>query len=196
MAKKRRPGLLKAWYDFQLAGNNQAATVDGITSIVHANEIIPQAAVGLQFGKKQYLKVLRLILKFLLMLTSTGAEGYVKILVGIRTVKTDMDGTLPPADTNQPNLQNTDGEARLVDWWYRDTIQAYVPATNGLEASGAGGGAPLTIPIDFKPNRDLPPGHSLVAHIHVLNLGTVTNSDSVATYDLAGRVLFGKRGGM
>lgn len=195
MAKKKRfrkSKMATAWYDYELADAfTQTAGVDSMHLLCKGSDIYPAAAAGLDFGRKDWVKILKIICRILLVLTSTGAEQYLKILWGMRIAELEDDETLPTS-SGCPSLDLATSNDRKVDWIWRDSSVAYVPATSGSDVALTYDQHP-GLRMNFKPNRPIPQRHALVLHVRVVTLSSLaTNDDTVKTMGVDGRILLGR----
>lgn len=187
--RRRGPRMATAWYDYNLVCGGQT-TSDGMTILCGANSLAPLSTTGLDWGRKEWLLLVRAILKFLLVLTSTGTENYVQVLYGLRITELDQDGSLRTTADN-PSLLNADDDSRRVDWLYRDSTVVVVPATSGSDVPT---NVSRELVIDTKCNRSLPPNTGVVFHYRAVLLNAPsTNCDATQTGLVEGRLLLGRK---
>lgn len=189
---RRRPQMSLAWFDVPPTALGGQTTEDGRTLLVSAVNVMPQPTLQVDWGRKEVLRVVRIILKILMVLTSTGAENYVQVIYGVRIGELDDDDSLRTA-ADDPSLLLSANNHRRVDWlWRGSSAPCLVPATNGTEVAVLGdGGGPLS--IDVKSNRTLGPREGLILHYRALALGSQVNCDAVQTSAVDGRILLGRR---
>lgn len=189
-AKER---MKTAWYDIPPTALGGQSTEDSRTLLLAGDNAQPQPTLALDWDRKQTVKIIRIILKILMVLTSTGAENYAQIVWGLRIGELDDDGSLRTA-ADDPSILLSSNDHRRVDWLWRDSSgAALVSSTSGTEVAVTGAGGAATLSCDFRPGRPLLQRHGLILHYRAVGVGTQTNIDAVQTASVDGRILLGRR---
>lgn len=185
--RRRGPRLFMGWQNISVLCGSQSGDEDGLAGLASGENLIPQAATQLDFGRKRWVKLIRLILRVIIVVIGDGAAlRNVRVHVGVRIRGVDQADTVG----DNPGLLGTEANDSRVDWLYRDCFFVQVDSTSpGVQVIGHGGGTPV---IDFKPGRRMGPEQQLVFHWHtVLSDTDSTNFDGTQTCRLEGRALWG-----
>lgn len=192
MAKKkkknsfRRERMNLGWQNISSLASSQSGDEDGLAGLASGENLVPQSTTQLDFGRKRWVKLIRVILRLIIVVIGDGsALRNVRSVAGMRMRGIDQADTVG----DNPGLLGTEANDPRADWLYRDSWATQV-ASNGNEIVRGFGGGPIV--WDFKPGRRMGPEEQLVVHHHhVLSDTDSTNFDGTVTLRLEGRLLWG-----
>lgn len=185
-----------AWFrNAGLSLATQAGTSDGMTLLALSSPMYQDfGGNALDWGKREMLKLIRVIARIVLILTSTGAANQVRVHYGLRLDEVDSDGSLRAAG-DMPSVLVQSDDSRREDWLWRGVTAATVPAAAGSLVMVQGDGGAPCINLDTKCNRDFPQRLGLVFHLRLVQVGTTaTSPDCVVSGDIDFQLLMGRRG--
>lgn len=154
-APRRAP---TAWWrtgNLPLSDLDIAVTPSAETVVMSASDLIPQPAAVLD--RKHVIRVVRIICRILLAVTSGGSSGAGRWTFGFRCADLNGGAVGDPADIR---LSSTDD--RREDWWWRRSCGFNVNTGMVRSVPFSGDGGETEIVCDFKPNRKIEFGQALV----------------------------------
>lgn len=187
----RRERMSVAWWrpgPIPIAGLS-AAVQQADTIVANGSDLNPQPAAVLDFGRKEQITILRVIVKSIATVINLAAPAIVEWWFGWRLQELDDGVNL---SGNQPSVLLGTADAKRDDWLWRQAATRNVPAAGVISELVGENGNPV-IAYDFRPNRPLPQRHALVfSHAWRLQAG---GGIPAATFQgtLDAQVLIGRR---